>query len=109
MPVDSGAFLRVVQAFWKLRTCLCVCQALNRDEMMAIDRDSEEEDEEEDEESEVHATGSCDEGSCDEGSGVGILSAGCWLCRRRWRSRRRRTKKRRCDSHLIFAKCFGQG
>ena len=46
----------MVLAFWKLRTCLCVCQALNRDEMMAIDRDSEEEDEEEDEESEVHTT-----------------------------------------------------
>ena len=37
--------------------CVRVCQALNRDEMMAIDRDSEEEDEEEDEESEVHTTG----------------------------------------------------
>ena len=49
-------FLVLVQAcLWKLScVCvMCVCQALNREEMMAIDRDSEEEDEEEDEDSEV--------------------------------------------------------
>ena len=46
----------MVQAFWKLSCLVCMCQALNRDEMMAIDRDSEEEDEEEDDESDVHTT-----------------------------------------------------
>ena len=99
----------MVLAFWKLRTCLCVCQALNRDEMMAIDRDSEEEDEEEDEESEVHTTGQSIEWDHVMRVRGWDSERGCWLCRRRWRSRRRRTKKKRCDSHLIFAKCFGQG
>lgn len=52
----GGIYAHAVQAFWKLSCLVCMCQALNRDEMMAIDRDSEEEDEEEDDESDVHTT-----------------------------------------------------